>query len=535
MFDPSLAESTITLAEGQLEITDDLSITGPVADDAGGIVIDGDAQSRLLFIEGATASEFAVDVTGMTLTNGFESGTPGGAVHVYFADLNLNHVTVSNNTTEATPSQTGGAGVYARYGDVELHGVTVAGNAASTSGIVAAGGGLSVFDGDLTITDSTITGNSIDPGLVGTGAGFRVYDGNLAMSGTTISENTISSRGYGGGFSVFGDSASAVISNSIVSNNSASYAPNQSNGGGGLNISILGGTVELTDVIISGNSGGSGGGAKFDAESGLLTRVTVTDNTASKGEDQEDSVMAGGIFFGEGDFNLVDCTISGNVATEGSGGGLYFELISGSGQVGSLTLLNTTVSGNSADGPSGGINSREASLELVNSTVSGNSSGESGAGIRVSGASANLTHTTVAFNAAGAGADGIDFGSSDSSDQLSLNNSMIFQAEAGETACNAQADNHSNTLATDNSCTGTSTNLADIDLQPLADNGGPTLTHALGADSVAIDAAGDCGADFSIDLDQRGIPRPGPGSSACDIGAFEFFSDGIFADRFEDE
>ena len=59
VFDPALVGATITLAAGQLEIFDDLSITGPVAEDAGGIVIDGNAQSRLLFIEGATASEFA--------------------------------------------------------------------------------------------------------------------------------------------------------------------------------------------------------------------------------------------------------------------------------------------------------------------------------------------------------------------------------------------------------------------------------------------------------------------------------------------
>ena len=142
-----------------------------------------------------------------------------------------------------------------------------------------------------------------------------------------------------------------------------------------------------------------------------------------------------------------------------------------------------------------------------------------------------LVHTTVANNTSGSGADGVHVSQS----QLSLNNSLIFQQEAGQTACSTQATSHSNTLATDNSCTGASTDLTDIALQPLADNGGPTLTHALGADSVAINAAGDCVTDFNIDSDQRGIPRPGPGSSACDIGAFEFFFDGIFADRFENE
>jgi len=56
---------------------------------------------------------------------------------------------------------------------------------------------------------------------------------------------------------------------------------------------------------------------------------------------------------------------------------------------------------------------------------------------------------------------------------------------------------------------------ADPALEPLAFNGGPTRTHALGAGSPAIDA----GDPACPSADQRGAPRPqGPG---CDIGAFE--------------
>ena len=57
---------------------------------------------------------------------------------------------------------------------------------------------------------------------------------------------------------------------------------------------------------------------------------------------------------------------------------------------------------------------------------------------------------------------------------------------------------------------------ADPKLGPLADNGGPTDTHALLAGSPAIDAgvADDCPV-----RDQRGFGRPA--RAACDIGAFE--------------
>jgi hypothetical protein len=53
-------------------------------------------------------------------------------------------------------------------------------------------------------------------------------------------------------------------------------------------------------------------------------------------------------------------------------------------------------------------------------------------------------------------------------------------------------------------------------LAPLAANGGPTLTHAIGATSPARDAA-----DLATCLatDQRNVVRPQ--GSGCDIGAFE--------------
>jgi hypothetical protein len=62
-----------------------------------------------------------------------------------------------------------------------------------------------------------------------------------------------------------------------------------------------------------------------------------------------------------------------------------------------------------------------------------------------------------------------------------------------------------------------STDHVDTDplFDPLADNGGPTLTHALNKESPAIDA-GTC----VLAVDQRGMPRPF--GNACDIGAFEW-------------
>ena len=57
----------------------------------------------------------------------------------------------------------------------------------------------------------------------------------------------------------------------------------------------------------------------------------------------------------------------------------------------------------------------------------------------------------------------------------------------------------------------------DLKLEPLADNGGPTMTHALLPGSVAIDVIP---ADMcEVETDQRGEPRPG--GAMCEVGAFE--------------
>jgi hypothetical protein len=59
----------------------------------------------------------------------------------------------------------------------------------------------------------------------------------------------------------------------------------------------------------------------------------------------------------------------------------------------------------------------------------------------------------------------------------------------------------------------------ELSLGPLQDNGGPTETHALRPGSVAIDIIP--GAECEVETDQRGEPRPEPGGTMCDVGAFE--------------
>ena len=67
-----------------------------------------------------------------------------------------------------------------------------------------------------------------------------------------------------------------------------------------------------------------------------------------------------------------------------------------------------------------------------------------------------------------------------------------------------------------------------LNLGPLADNGGPTMTHALQTVPVVSAAIDQIPADACVDADdeplttdQRGEPRPAGAESKCDVGSFE--------------
>lgn len=167
--------------------------------------------------------------------------------------------------------------------------------------------------------------------------------------------------------------------------------------------------------------------------------------------------------------------------------------------LGSGTISNSTLSGNTALAWHGGaLFHTDGALAVTSSTITANSS--AGAAVFVgtftdAGATLALTNTVVAGNA-GEGCLLGAFGAGPVS--LVSGGHNVFATGSG---CNPVASDQE---------------VADPGLELLADNGGPTLTHALLDGSPAIDA-GD-GA-FCPATDQRGVARPqGP---ECDVGAYE--------------
>ena len=183
-----------------------------------------------------------------------------------------------------------------------------------------------------------------------------------------------------------------------------------------------------------------------------------------------------------------------------------------------VAVTGSTISGNSAAG-GGGIQVDDGgTMTLENSTVSGNTATGSsgGGGIRTgppngsSPGAATLTNVSVAANAApsGTGAGLRNDGT------INVKNTIISGNAGANCAGSGAMSEQGNNLEDGTSC-GLNINANPL-LQPVADNGGDTQTHAIPANSPAVNAAAGCPPPAT---DQRGVDRPQGG--ACDIGAYE--------------
>ena len=243
-----------------------------------------------------------------------------------------------------------------------------------------------------------------------------------------------------------------------------------------------------------------------------ISNATFSDNFASN--------VGGGMRNSGSDPLLFNVTFSGNIAVN-SGGGMIN--VSDSHPI----LNNVLFSGNSATdalGSGGGMSNSESNATLINVTFSGNSSTDWGGGIYNYWSNLNLTNATFTDNSATFGGGIFNHGQVGNPAHLTITNSILW-GNAPDQIYNFGAENIIDLTYSLIDFPGYSdpTNIiGDPLLGPLADNGGFTLTHALGAGSPAIDAGdpSNCPA-----TDQRGFPRPVDGDGIngprCDMGAYE--------------
>jgi len=297
----------------------------------------------------------------------------------------------------ATPSPAANgtpcAGGTCQDGACELSGTVVPCTEQGIRNAIAAGDGTYTFaceDATRVVTQAEI---KIANDVILDGDGKLTIDGNCDHRVLSVSsEATVELRrlALSGGFAADGG---GVLNDGALTMDGVTVTRNATTNGPPPNAGVL--TMTNSAVSENGGSGEGGGLLNIDVATMMLTDSTVSGNHGHQG--------AG--ISNDGTLTLANSTVAGNTAKGGSGGGIANE------GLGVLTLTNCTVRENRAEaveddefgpfwGVGGGI-SNGGVLTLVNSTVSGNTAVEGGGIAQTDAGSMTLTNTTVSGNTAG--------------------------------------------------------------------------------------------------------------------------------------
>jgi hypothetical protein len=320
----------------------------------------------------------------LTVTGGHASGAVpnGGGIDATTAStsVRLLHAEVTGSSADG-----GGGGVFSN-GNLTVEDSDVTGNTAQTGGGIYASGATVLSKGSL------VQGNT-STGIVG-GGGIQAGGGSLSVMSSTVDDNH-ATAGNGGGISITNSVSSALVKDSQITNNTA---PSTNGAGGIQNVSAL--TVS-GQTEIAGNHAGGGGGIGATNGSVLLVTgpVHLHDNSAT-----DANLGSGGAISSSGDTTVNGATLEDNDAR--SGGAVSY----GGGNLGQLSILNSTIHGNVATSGGGGIvttgpttiTGSEISSNAVSAPDDATSAAHLGGGIVVSsGADATISDSTISTNGTG--------------------------------------------------------------------------------------------------------------------------------------
>ena len=175
-------------------------------------------------------------------------------------------------------------------------------------------------------------------------------------------------------------------------------------------------------TITNGLGSGNGGGGIFNQGGLTLSNSTVSNNVAGPGC----CYRGGGINnAGGATLTVTDSTISGNSASY-TGGGIEND--------GTLTVSNSMLSGNSSNGWGGGISTITGLFEVSNSIVSGNSAANGGGGIFIDGITSGtptVSNSTVSGNSGYVGGGIYNLHTNDTSYLLVINSTISGNSFTG--------------------------------------------------------------------------------------------------------
>ncbi|MGA9277424.1 hypothetical protein [Ilumatobacter sp.] len=307
-------------ATGDFDITDDLVIEG------GGWVIDADRLDRVFHVQGVS-----LDLSNITMINGLVEGegASGGAVFNDAGALSI----ADSALTNSSATRAGGA-IEANEGMTSLMAVELSGN--STGDGPGNGGGLHLTGaGTVTVADSTVAGNT----ATAEGGGlWNSAGGTFEITNTMIEGNTANGAAPdSGGGGLYNDGGTMTVNGGTID---ANIADGEAGSGGGILNNL--GDLTVTDTVITNNTSVRAGGG-IEANEGTTTLMSVEMSANSTGESPGNG---GGLHLtGVGTVTVTDSTVTGNIATA-EGGGLW------NSAGGTMSVTGTDASGNDApDGP----------------------------------------------------------------------------------------------------------------------------------------------------------------------------------------
>ena len=400
----------------------------------------------------------------------------------------------------------------------------------------------------LTLQDFDLTGSVT---INGPGAALLTIDANngsrhFTIDGTTTDplDVTISGMTLLDGFSgsITLDSANLTLADVDILSTSgrAIYAVGAS--------STQPAVVNISGTTIDGSTGARDGGAILNDGNVLMTITasTISNNTAqwSGGAILSSSNHPSGVYTNVSELRIIDSTISDNqtTSTAAGGGGAINK------RFGALFISGSTFADNHTAMDGGAISMFRGTADIANSSFTGNSANDSGGAIDSGSSIVRINASTIVGNRADANDDrtfhiggGINTPSSSPESFTYLNNTIVAGNVAVEGGVDLPSDlarktpepgSTHNLIGDAGSAAGlvdgVDNNIVGVGgvgtiplntiLDPtLADNGGPTQTHALVAGSPALESANPADSPAT---DQRGVARP-QGLSP-DVGAFEF-------------
>ncbi len=325
-------------------------------------------------------------------------------------------------------------------------------------------------------------------------------NGTLSIYGTGAYRLTISGNNTSR-ILVSGPNAVVNVHNMRFTAGNGAGATNTGRGGAIYNV---GGTMVITNSIITGNSGANGGALNNAASTAPSIPANLTLINCIVSNNSSTSSGAAMQNFSTSTLHLRNTTVNNNTSS-GTG-------IAGAIQAnGTVTITNSTFSGNSAPGGTGGgVYYNGSSLIITNSTLAFNSSAVGGGGFHRTGtaATANMRNTIISDNAGAAG-------SPDAFGPVTSQGNNVIKNITGSTGW----------LMSDQQG-------IDPLLSPLGFHGGFGMTHFLLSSSPAINMGDNCVVDatcatanppVAVATDERGAARPfGPN---VDVGAVEASSE----------